>query len=116
MNREIKFKILKLDINFFLYNEGRTILEIGAEDLEAIKHNTDNYKFIQYTGLKDKNGKEIYDGDIVRQTINASRKEYEVGFKNGCFRMGTFAMGVGWEDGKDIEVIGNIYQNKELII
>lgn len=68
---------------------------------------------MQYTGLKDKNGKEIYEGDIV----NYFRDELaEVKFINGCFVIDSKAytdsflglMG-------DIEVVGNIYENKEML-
>ncbi|HNG96931.1 MAG TPA: YopX family protein [Candidatus Absconditabacterales bacterium] len=64
----------------------------------------------EYTGLKDKNGKEIWEGDIVSYTINGVEKITEVGYDKGSyypFNKKTFP--------EFSEVIGNIYQNFELI-
>lgn len=83
---------------------------------------------MQYTGLKDKNGKEIYEGDIVRmycQYDDVDPVTVQVKFTNGGFTVeasGWFYGGecdittVGWaiQDGNQFEVIGNIYENHEL--
>ena len=89
----------------------------------------------QYTGLKDKNGKEIYEGDIVASLFSSSGKICSIG--DVQFDCGVF--GVEWVHNKEdktmvggwgqrhnlrrldddiidnVEVIGNIYENPELL-
>ena len=67
----------------------------------------------QYTGLKDKNGKEIYEGDIAK----GGEVIYQVGFNLGTFELqkDKKAVGIGLVDTEEsLEVIGNIYENPEL--
>ncbi len=73
--------------------------------------------FQQFTGLEDKNGKEIFEGDIVIgvDTNGIKRKATEVTIKQGnTYFNNDWAFSI-LSDIRDLEVIGNIYENPELL-
>lgn len=86
--------------------------------------NFPNWPIMQYTGLKDKNGKEIYEGDIVKGSfeednvtdhmwLTLTAKEKKQGFR--LFTIDNIFGPYVTPLPDDVEVIGNIYENKELL-
>ena len=76
----------------------------------------------QFTGLTDKNGKKIFEGDILQFCQNPNYKK-QVGFGEGAFGLcynngecvSAFSDSEYYEDTKEYEVIGNIHDNPELL-
>jgi uncharacterized phage protein (TIGR01671 family) len=92
--------------------------EWGSEDHESVEKTfdiaSDRITLEQFSGLHDKNGREIYEGDVVRRyDYNVHRNEpvifYEGGFEPFT-GMGDFDLSPS-----ACEVIGNIHENPELI-
>ena len=122
--REIKFRAWD--------KENEKMMKVSSLHLEnkeiSVKENGTFHLFrmqdlMQFTGVKDKNGKEIYEGDIVLIKLDETSTWYKtvVGFKKGAFIANlidkedyVYIFHHGFTD-DDFEIIGNIYENKSLL-
>ena len=79
----------------------------------------DDVILMQSTGLKDKNGKEIFEGDIVKMAkdVYSEPTYYEVvRHRGGAYRLESKQHGCElWLRHTDCEVVGNVYENRELL-
>lgn len=137
MSREIKFrawvKPLKRyanGIDTILYHkacdvEGGGIWSVVCEEWDSEVYEYDNIVIEQYTDLKDKNGKEIYEGDIVEWVNGLGEKHIFEIMWNECrasFQMVEIGQeypyilqGLSDKMKPYCEVIGNIHENPELL-
>ena len=131
--REIKFRAYIKNLGWMLPVsmidfENETIyvsLDSDEWSNDPLEYDFDDkdIELMQYTGLKDKNGVEIYEGDIIRTAEygTGDRVNYRgydlfnIIFKDGAFRLDSKYRAYFLNDGFHCEIIGNIYENPELM-
>ncbi|AMD94545.1 YopX family protein [Leptotrichia sp. oral taxon 847] len=120
MSREIKFRAWD--------KENEKMMKVSSLSLEnkeiAVRENgtyhffrMQNLELMQYTGLKDKNDKEIYEGDVVVLNNIKIDNMCIVRYEHNSYRL------EGWSlredlsnvEAKFLEVVGNIYESKNLL-
>ena len=114
MSREIKFRIWDKINRMWLNCFNANLLNIG--DLS-------NVELMQYTGIKDKNGVEIYEGDIIRLKHHIDKRINVVGKVVFLSEQASFGIiddlcqeyPLFRNTTEQIEIIGNIYENSELL-
>jgi hypothetical protein len=114
MNRESKFKAWDK-------KKGEFVFEGALADIRHAggKLNFTTWDWIEYTGRKDKNGVEIYEGYLVKwiDEFGENPNIFKVEYDEAQWVIVPISDSLkGWYlGGKDLEVIGNIYENPELL-
>lgn len=127
MNRQIKFRAWDKETKimeevYSLHRSGNCHVRNGNRMLTE-----DNFEVMQFTGLLDKNGKEIYEGDILkifRKDVSANPEDgdgkfylVEIKYHGAEFSAEDLQTHGNWHWGgwQKHEIVGNIYENPELL-
>lgn len=139
MNREIKFRAYDKEYERMTYFDDEDYLyhcpfilrleqvfkkDSNYDDYENFEYKdvTDKIELMQYTGLHDENGKEIYEGDIIEWTTLSGKKyRFSVEYSNKYAQyiitntgdVENEAEPLG--DYENIEVIGNVFENGDIL-
>jgi len=125
MTREIKFRgdnhckqFIKFDFQHFYFDDDANQVIFDCDKVMGDRGGIERFTFQQFTGLLDKNGKEIYEGDIVNwdRGANVPRQvqwngtdcEWQAWWKLGFIKLTIY-------EAERVEVIGNIYENPSLL-
>lgn len=118
--REFKFRGIRLDNGEWIYgdlNQYNGNISIGPPDIDDWVE-VDPDTIGQYTGLKDKDGREIFEGDIIKESTGTCLVVWVQPLASFALRRDGWMYDHYFQEGvfsDDVEVIGNIHDNPELM-
>lgn len=124
MKREIKYRAWDVFNDCYTYSNKAANLAQFFTRCQALIEGGNKLIFEQFTGLKDKNGKEIYEGDVTQDTYHINNEEYKSGIQivywdsNNCSFSIKPSRPYGYSPlyySDKREVVGNIHENPELL-
>jgi len=138
MNREIKFRAWDINEEVMMYDNDKEItiqFQDGKakvtyiEERHTVRDGIDidypcvvectDFELMQFVGKKDKNGKDIYEGDWIKRNDGVIKcvfyNENQVGYYTKFLKGGGFVDSLRYATDRECEVIGNIYENPELL-
>ncbi|WP_064611181.1 YopX family protein [Streptobacillus moniliformis] len=113
-NKMVEVSIVRFNSKFIEY------FEVDEDGILRFKTSLfEDIEFMQYTNIKDMNGKEIYEGDIIENNVIDFRSDVSFSKKSASFVMKN-NLGTEFHLEKEMvkrefQIIGNIYENKDLI-
>jgi uncharacterized phage protein (TIGR01671 family) len=114
-NREFKFRVWDMNKNGWITTGIGEPIDgnlISCVDIAQYVMWPKDYVIQQFTGLQDKDGRDIYEGDIIKTPpANLFQKNIRA---VAYHRNGFFPDDIAWNK-KDVKVIGNIFENSDLL-
>ena len=111
---DTRLKTMQTGYGFLIGADGQFYTDSGWDSVTASKHRSEEYIPMRSTGLTDKNGAEIFEGDILQVRLNDEwhSERDPVEMYAGCWHWRGYTVN---SVAHESEVIGNIHENPELL-